>query len=347
MEMWDGWFDAWGEEHHKTSASDYAQVVDDMLKRGSANIYMFIGGTNFGFMSGANHNEKFAPDVTSYDYDALLSECGDVTEKYHAVRKVIQKYTPEILPDIPPNRAKKSYGKVYLTQCAGLFDNLERISSPISAEVPKCMESYGQGYGYIAYQTKLNRDYDEVLLSFESLGDRAQIYINSNLIGIVYINDKDLSIIISAKAGDTLTILCENMGRANFGPKMMRKKGIPGRCLLDGKIHFLWNVYKLPMDNLEKLRYSSDVVKEKTCFYKGYFSVDKVADTFLNLDNFQKGFVIINGFNIGRYWDIGPQKHLYVPASLLKEGRNEIIVFESDGLKGNLEAEFVDFPLIG
>ena len=347
MEMWDGWFDAWGEEHHTTSAEDYARVVDDMLKRGSANIYMFIGGTNFGFMSGANHYEKFAPDVTSYDYDALLSESGDVTEKYHAVRRVVQKYVDENLPDIPPNRAKKSYGKVYLTQSAGLFDNLESISCPVFSEVPKCMEAYGQGYGYIAYRTKLHRDYDNVPLSFESLGDRAQIYINSNLIGIVYVNDEKLSINISAKTGDTLTILCENMGRANFGPKMMRKKGIVGRCLLDGKIHFLWSVYKLPMDNLENLSYSSDVPKEKTCFYKGYFNVDKVADTFLNLDNFQKGFVVINGFNIGRYWEIGPQKHLYVPASLLKEGENEIIVFESDGLKGNLEVEFVEFPLIG
>lgn len=122
---------------------------------------MFIGGTNFGFTSGANHGEKFTPDVTSYDYDALLSECGDVTEKYHAVRNVVKKYVKEELPDIPPNRPKKAFGTVNLTEKAGFFDNLERLSAPIASEVPKCMESYGQGCGYIAYQTKLNRDYED------------------------------------------------------------------------------------------------------------------------------------------------------------------------------------------
>jgi beta-galactosidase len=243
MEMWCGWFDAWGDEkHHCTSAEKYAEVVEDMLKKGSLNMYMFIGGTNFGFTSGANHYEKFAPDVTSYDYDALLSECGDVTPKYYAVRDVVKKYIDGALPEVPPNRLKKEYGKVELTEVGGIFDNLERLSSPIHSEVPKCMESYGQGYGYIAYQTRLNRDYNGAELKFESLGDRAQIYINKNLVGIVYINDEELKIDITAKQGDVLTVLCENMGRTNFGPKMSRKKGIAGRCMLNGKIHFNWDV---------------------------------------------------------------------------------------------------------
>ncbi len=164
--------DAWGDdEHHVTSAEKYAAVVEDMLKKGSLNMYMFIGGTNFGFTSGANHYEKFAPDVTSYDYDALLSECGDVTPKYHVVREVIKKYTDMPLSEIPPNRAKKAYGKVKLAQFGGLFDNLDNLSQPIYSEVPRCMEKYGQGYGYIAYRTVLNREYKNAVLSFESLGD--------------------------------------------------------------------------------------------------------------------------------------------------------------------------------
>ena len=163
MEMWNGWFDAWGDEcHHTTSKEAYAATLDDMLKRGSVNMYMFIGGTNFGFMNGANHGKKFTPDVTSYDYDALLSECADVTEKYYAVKEVIQKYTKEDLPPVPPNREKRAYGKVSLTSCAGLFDNLDILSAPIFSEVPRCMEYYGQGYGYIAYQTKFERDYNDV-----------------------------------------------------------------------------------------------------------------------------------------------------------------------------------------
>lgn len=347
MEMWNGWFDAWGDDkHHTTSAEDYARVVDDMLNKGSLNMYMFIGGTNFGFTSGANHYEKFAPDVTSYDYDALLTECGDVTEKYYAVREVIKKHIDYPLPDVPKNTVKKAYGKVQLTSSQGIFSALDILSTPIHSNVPKPMECYGNGYGYIAYRTKLNRDYDSVSLSFESLGDRAQIYINKDLIDILYINDR-LETKISAKKGDTLTVLCENMGRANFGAKMMRKKGIAGRCLLDGKIHFNWDVYTLPMDNLELLKFNEGERKEKSVFYKGEFNIDDPQDTFLALDNFTKGFATINGFNLGRFWDIGPQKTLYVPASVLRNGKNEIIVFDSDGIKGEALVEFKDKPELG
>ena len=346
MEMWNGWFDAWEDGfHHTTSAEDYAQVVDDMLTRGSLNMYMLIGGTNFGFTSGANHYEKFKPDVTSYDYDAPLTECGDVTPKYMALRQVIQKHTGKELPPVPANRVKKAYGKVKLDTQGGLFDNLDNLSSPQFSNVPKCMEAYGQGYGYIAYTTRLNRDYENVDLFFESLGDRAQVYVNRELAGIVYINDESQSLKISAKEGDVLTILVENMGRANFGPKMMRKKGIAGRLLLGGRVHFNWDVYTLPMDNLDKVVYGGKV-QEKSCFYKGSFDVDTPFDTFLYLDNFTKGFVTINGFNLGRYWEKGPQVSLYVPASVLKAGKNEIVVFESDGIKGEAVVEFKNFPTL-
>lgn len=346
MEMWNGWFDAWGDDkHHTTSAEDYAKVVDDMLTRGSLNMYMFIGGTNFGFTSGANHYETFAPDVTSYDYDAMLTECGDITAKYMAVREVIQKHTGEALPEIPANREKKAYGKVELNESVGFFTALPALSTTIHSDVPKCMEKYGIGYGFIAYRTVLRRDYDNTELSFESLGDRAQIYINDELVDILYINDR-LSTNITARAGDVLTVLCENMGRTNFGPKMMRKKGIAGRCLLGRKIHFDWEVYPLPMDNLDKLTFDGGNFKEKSAFYKGYVEIDEAKDTFLKLDNFTKGFVVLNGFNLGRYWEIGPQRTLYVPASVLKTGRNEIVVFESDGIKGSPVVEFCDKPIL-
>ncbi len=345
MEMWNGWFDAWGDEkHHTTSAEDYAKVVDDMLRRGHLNMYMFIGGTNFGFTSGANHYEKYLPDVTSYDYDAMLTECGDVTEKYMAVREVIKKHINCELPEIPADRVKKAYGKVSLPEKTGIFASLDRLSSPVHSDVPKCMEKYGIGYGYIAYKTVLNRDYNDVNLTLETLGDRAQIYINKTLTDILYINDS-LETSFSAKKGDTLTILCENMGRTNFGPKMMRKKGIAGRCLIDGRIHFHWDVYPLEMNNLKSLVFDGNA-EEKSAFFRGYFDVTECADTFLKLDSFTKGFVTINGFNLGRYWEIGPQVTLFVPKSVLKEGRNEIIVFESDGIKGEAEVEFVATPIL-
>lgn len=306
-------------------------------------MYMFIGGTNFGFTSGANHYEKFTPDVTSYDYDAMLTECGDITPKYLAVREVIKKHVKGELPPIPENKEKRAYGKAILSEKAGFFSNLNNLSSPIFSNVPKCMEAYGQGYGYIAYTTKLNRDYINVPITFAEIGDRALIYVNDTLNGIVYVNDKELKSTINAHKGDTLTVLVENMGRANFGPKMMRKKGIPSRLLIGNNIiHFNWQVYPLPMDNLEKVEYGKHF-NEPSCFLKGKFNVDKVADTFIYLDNFKKGFVMINGFNIGRYWEIGPQRSLYVPASILHEGENEIVVFESDGLKGEAVIEFKNY----
>ena len=345
MEMWNGWFDAWGAEKHiTTSAEDYSVTVCDMLRKGSFNMYMFIGGTNFGFYNGANHNDSigYAPTVTSYDYDALLTECGDITPKYHAVREIIQNYTKENLPEIPPDRPKKAYGKVALCQGAELLDSLDKLSKKHKSAVPQCMEYYDIGYGYIAYRTRLNRDYKDAVLSFEDIGDRAQIYINNTLTGIVYVNDEKLSLSFNAKEGDILTVLCENMGRTNFGYKMMRKKGIVGRCLLDGKIHFDWNVYPLPMNNLEKLAFKETLPQQPSAFYRGFFEADEIADTFLRFDNLRKGFVMINGFNIGRYWEKGPQRTLYGPASLLKQGRNEIIIFESDGIKGSAEIELTD-----
>lgn len=343
MELWNGWFDAWGDdEHHTTSATEYAKVVDEMLARGSLNMYMFIGGTNFGFTSGANHDSSYRPQTTSYDYDALLTECGDITEKYRLVRNVIQKHIDYTLPEIPKNRKKHSYGKVQLTKFASLIDNLDNISKPVFSNIPKPMEEYGIGTGYIAYTTILNRDYENVPLKIEDVGDRADVYIDKTLVGIVYTNDDTNEICISAKAGDKLTILCENMGRANFGSKMMRKKGILGRCLIDHRVHFDWDVYPVPMDNLELLKFSENISAENSDFFGGYFEIDETFDTYLKLDNFKKGFVVINGFNIGRFWETGPQKTLYVPASILKPGKNEILVFDSDGIKGEPSVEFVE-----
>ena len=349
MEMWNGWFDTWGDEkHHTRSAEDYAKAIDDMLFYGSVNMYMFIGGTNFGFFTGALHTDRYMPIVTSYDYDALLTECGDITEKYLAVRNVIAKYIDKTLPPVPKNREKASYGKFSATASAELFENLENLSAAIYSEVPECMENYGCGYGYIVYRTILNRDYCNSTISFESIGDRAQIYINDEYKGMAYINEPAYEVAFSAKRGDILSVVCENMGRTNFGPKMMRKKGIVGRCLIDGKIHFGWNVYPLPMDNLEKLSFCDTAAYGAKTFYKFEFNiVCEPKDTFLRTENFKKGFVVLNGFNLGRYWEIGPQKTLYVPKSLLKAEKNELIIFESEGLKGKPIIEFTDTPELG
>lgn len=346
MELWNGWFDHWGEIHHTTDANAYAKTLDVMLKKGNANMYMFIGGTNYGFMNGANHYDTYEPTITSYDYDALLTECGDTTPKYFAVRDVIKKYVNYPLPDVPENRQKGAFGKITLDEVAGLLDNLSNLSTPIESEVPKNMESYDQGYGYIMYKTTLNRDYVNSTIWFESLGDRANVYVNDDQIGVVYVNDKDTSIKFSAKSGDVLYVLCENMGRTNFGDKMMRKKGIAGRCLIDGKIHFGWEVYTLPMDDLTRLVYKNTLPKEKSAFFKGKLLIDEPKDTFMLPANFKKGFVVVNGFNVGRFWDVGPQRTLYLPETILKKGVNEIIVFDSDGTDAKPTIKFIDKPIL-
>ena len=347
MEMWDGWFDAWGcGAHHTTDAEAYAETVGDMLRVGSVNMYMFIGGTNFGFMSGANHGDTFAPDVTSYDYDALLTECGDVTAKYRAVREVVRQYADEPLPPIPPDREKRRYGTVPLTESAALLPHLEALSKPIPTAVPRPMETFGEGYGYIAYRTTLRRQYRYTKLAVEELGDRAQIYKNEELLGIFYI-DGQTELRFDAEPGDTLTILVENMGRTNFGSKMMRKKDIAGRVLFDGKIHFGWEAFPLPMRNVSALSFAAGEPSSPSAFWRGTLRVDEPADTFLRTDGFRKGFVLLNGFNLGRFWEIGPQKTLYVPKSLLHPGDNEIILFTSDGRSGDAAVTFTDTPDLG
>ncbi len=348
MEMWCGWFDAWEDGyHHTTSAEAYARAVSDMLKRGSLNIYMFIGGTNFGFTNGANHTDRFLPDVTSYDYDAVLTECGDITDKYIRLREVISEYTDRPLPDIPKNREKRAYGKVSLTEYADLLSSLDAISSPVYTNLPKPMEYYGQGYGYILYRTVLRRDYTDATISFAEIGDRAHVFIGDSLKKILYINDSTPhEVIFSAKEGDRLSILVENMGRTNFGEKMMRKKGIAGRVLIDGRLHFGWDAYPLPMESLDALRFSERGSGVRG-FFRGSFTVEECCDSFLRTDGFTKGFVMINGFNLGRFWCVGPQRTLYVPRSVLKAGENEIILFESDEIRGECKVEFTNKPDLG
>lgn len=348
MEMWNGWFDAWGDEkHHTTSAEDYAKTVDDMLSRGSLNMYMFIGGTNFGFTSGANHTKTFTPDVTSYDYDALLTEAGDVTEKYYAVRKVIQKHFKKALPPVPGDRPKKAYGKVSASACADLFENIDRLAAPIETEVPMNAEYYGVGYGYTLYETTLNRDYADAPLSFQEIGDRAHVFVDRKWVATLYVNEPPYNTSVTAKAGSVLSVLVENMGRTNYGPKMMRKKGLVGRVLLDNKIHFGWKAYPLPMDNLEQLQFQPGCEADCLPFYRFAFDISQPCDTFLKLEGFGKGFAVLNGFNLGRFWKIGPQRTLFVPGALLKEGQNTLIVFETEGKVADPTVEFVNKPELG
>lgn len=351
-EYWCGWFDHWYDGHHVRDAKELAGLFRDMIDAGaSLNFYMFHGGTNFGFMNGANYYDTYEPTITSYDYNALLSEAGDLTPAYFEVRKIIEELNGEKLPGLTvKNSEKAAYGKVKLAERCSVFDALKMISSPVHTAAPKFMEDIGQYYGYTMYSTVLTGPIDKKELKFDAVHDRAVVYLDGEYQGYFERSRHTDKIEIGLGKGETarLDILCENMGRVNYGPKIMDRKGIRG-VRFDLAYHFGWDMYPLPMNNLSKLEFKSEEGETDTAsFFRGYLDIDgEPADTFIRLDGFHKGIVVVNGFNLGRYFnDAGPQKTLYCPAPVLKSGRNEIIVFESDSVQDET-IEFTDTPELG
>ncbi len=349
MEFWVGWFDSWGcGEHHTADAEGHAKNLQEILERGSVNIYMFEGGTNFGFMNGSNYYDVLTPDVTSYDYDAVLTEWGDTTKKYELFREVISKFReiPEVT--LSTKIEKKSYGKAELTGKVSLAAALKDIAVPVESVTPMSMEQLGQGYGYTLYTTELKKEGGMEKIRLYGANDRARIYLDGKDVATLFdrelLGEKQFETLVK---GTKLEILMENMGRVNFGPMLEKQhKGIKDAVVINGHQHYYWTQYTLSMDNLEKLVYENDVTEGVPAFYRFEFDAETTADTFLDLTGFGKGCVIVNGVNIGRYWEIGPQLRLYIPGPLLKTGKNEIIVFETEGKA----AEYVtlsDEPKIG
>lgn len=360
-EFWVGWFDSWGcGTHHTTDVKASADDLRAILHRGSVNIYMFHGGTNFGFMNGSNYYEALTPDVTSYDYDALLTEDGQVTAKYLAFQEVIREFLPQgtVLPTLPPAIPRKAYAAVEETGVAALFDVLDRIAKPVESLHPQPMEALGQGYGYTLYRSIIQTDMKVDKFRIWDANDRAKVFVNREHFLTLYdrelLDEKEVQ--WHVPAGSTMDILMENMGRVNFGVRMrQQRKGIAGDVLLNGHFHTRWQQYVLPLkgETLADIPFAStgelhegpDTPNEPS-FFRFAFFVDVAADTFLDLSGWGKGCAFINGVNIGRFWEIGPQKRLYVPAPLLREGKNECIVFETEGIR-NRSISFEREPYLG
>lgn len=338
MEFWNGWFDHWGEEHHTRTAQDAVDAMNEILDQnddnGNINFYMFHGGTNFGFTAGANHYGKHQPTVTSYDYDSPLSECGDMTEKYYMVKEALAKRLGKAEEIEVHNLAKKAYGEVELTKKASLFSNLENLSTKVKSPFTMSMEELKLPVGFVMYSTVLRGEFDNQPLRVDEMNDRALIYINGKLSGII---DKALEIedeiMLSFKEGDNvkLDILVENMARTNFGHEIGEKKGIASGVRIGDVHHSGFTMYPMELNDLSKLEYGEEV-KGQPVFLQGEFIADKCVDTFIRLDGFKKGVVYIGDINLGRYWnDVGPQKTLYIPAPFMKQGTNKITVFELEG----------------
>ena len=334
-EFWVGWFDHWGNGGHmRGNLEQSVKDLDKMLELGHVNIYMFEGGTNFGFMNGSNYYDELTPDVTSYDYDAVLTEDGQITEKYNRYKEVIQKYReiPEV--HFSTKITRKAYGTLHVQDKVSLFSVINDLSTPVSNSFPQSMEQLGQNYGYILYHSTLHTENRIDKIRLWEANDRANIFINKKPVKILYdrelLEEQDLN--IAFEQNSDFDILVENMGRVNFGPRMEhQRKGIAQCVQLDGHMHNHWLQYTLPLDNIEKVDFTKEYEKGLPGFYRFTLTVNEPADTFLAFDGWGKGCIFVNGFHIGRFWEIGPQKRLYIPAPLLKNGQNEIIVFETDG----------------
>ena len=334
-EFWVGWFDHWGNGGHmRGNLEESTRDLDKMLELGHVNIYMFEGGTNFGFMNGSNYYDELTPDVTSYDYDAVLTEAGDFTEKYEKYRQVIGKYTQLPQVHFSSKIRKKTYGTLKVQEKVGLFEALKDISVPVKNTFPIPMEKLDQSYGYILYRTALEREQNLEKIRLWGANDRANIFVEQKPVAALYDRQllEEVQVNADFEAGATMDILVENMGRVNFGPRMeYQRKGIEGCVQLNGHMHYNWEMYTLPLDNLEKLDFTKGYEEGRPGFYRFTFEVEEAGDTFLDFAGWGKGCAFLNGFNLGRFWEIGPQKRLYIPAPLLKKGTNEIIMFETDG----------------
>ncbi len=332
-EYWDGWFDHWGEKHHTTNAQSQADELDWILRQGySISLYMFHGGTSFGWMNGANYDGKnYQPDVTSYDYDAPLDESGRPTLKFALFRKVIQNATGVQPPPIPAVNPTIAVPAFHLDDSRSLWQSLPQ---PVESKELLSMEDLNQSYGYILYRTVIPDPVSGELM-LDQLHDYAQIYANGVLIGTL---DRRLAqdrLAIDLKDRNTrLDILVENSGRINF-TVMMRgeRQGITNQVTLNGNPLTGWQIYPLPMADPDTLSFTSQPCSGP-CFYRGTFDLHATGDTFLYTGNFTKGFVWVNGHPLGRIWNIGPQKALYLPGVWLQRGENRVIVFELRGTPG-------------
>ncbi|SHK71731.1 beta-galactosidase [Clostridium cavendishii DSM 21758] len=338
MEFWIGWFDNWGGEHKRRDPEDATKEFDDLLKLGHANVYMYHGGTNFGFMNGCSLHGEIDPQTTSYDYDALLTEWGDITSKYEGFKSVISKYReiPEV--QFSTTIKKVNLGEVKLTRKVSLFNTLDTLSKPVYSENTLNMEKLDQNYGYILYRSNLGKKRDLEKFKIVSADDRVQLFVNQNHITTQYQTTLGENIPISLdKENDNIVdILVENVGRINYGAKLVstsQRKGIKDGVMVDIHYHSGWNHYSLELNNIENIDFSLGYKENTPAFYEYTFNIseDNMGDTFLNLEGFGKGSAFINNFNLGRFWEIGPVNYLYIPAPLLKKGENKIIIFETEG----------------
>ncbi len=343
-EFWDGWFDHWGGKHGVTNAANEAANLDWMLRQGySVSLYMFHGGTSFGWMNGANSDGKnYEPDVTSYDYDAPLDESGRPKPKYFTFRDVIAKATGITPPPVPTVSPTMKILEFKLEESVSLW---KVLPNPVHSEQILSMEDLDQAYGYILYRKQLAGPVEGDLV-LDELHDYAQIYLDYKLVGTLdrRLGQSRLPVKVSSN-GAQLDILVENTGRINFNIVLRQeRKGITKQVTLAGKPLLGWDSFSLPMEHTLSLPFTRTPCIGP-CFHRGGFHVDERADTFLDTSAFTKGALWLGwlgGQPLGRIWGIGPQQTLYVPGPFLLSHPEfqSVVVFE-------LNSADVPYTLIG
>jgi beta-galactosidase len=360
-EFYPGWLSHWAEPFPQVSASDIARQTDAYLKNDvSINYYMVHGGTNFAFTAGANYDKKrdIQPDLTSYDYDAPISEAGWVTPKYDSIRNVIQQYVKHRLPEPPARIPVIEIPSIRLEKVADLLSYTERLQ-PVTGNTPMTFEQLEQGYGDVLYTRQFNQPISGTL-SIPGLRDYATIYIDGEKVGELNRNTQTYEMEINVPFNATLQILVENMGRINYGSEIVHNtKGIISPVTIAGnEISGNWNMYRLPMNEVPDLTKwgTRNVVKNGTpqakrlagcpVLYEGTFTLNETGDTFIDMENWGKGIIFVNGHNIGRYWNVGPQQTLYIPGVWLKKGENKIVIFEQQNDVQPTEVKTVKTPVL-
>ncbi|KAK8797154.1 hypothetical protein WA158_004364 [Blastocystis sp. Blastoise] len=340
-EFYPGWLDHWGEGHHRVSTESIVKTLDEMLAVGaSVNFYMYIGGTNFAWFAGANGGgDSYQSDPTNYDYDAPLSECTDATSKLYAIREVIKKYIPVREFEVK-NYTKAAFGDVKFTQGVSFWDAFEKIArKPVESEQPIATELLDHDYGYVLYTTQVN---ETGTVKIPTIRDQAYVYINKKYVGVHHRSDSNKEYTIN-ETGE-LEILVEVLGRINYDPQMQERHGLPKGVLLNGKqINGFLN-YVIDLSDISKVEFKDELPTQLPVFYKTEFAAHKIADTFLYYKGWGKGVAWVNGFNLGRYWQNGPQFTLYTPSPIVRP-QNELIILETEKIADKMT--FQDYPIIG
>lgn len=342
-EFYPGWLDHWGEPHASVDASVVQASLDTMLKSGAnVNIYMVHGGTSFGFEAGAN-DPPFQPNPTSYDYDAPISEAGDLTPKFFALKSVIDKHFNQVPHplNVTISSPKGNYGEIKLKAAKNI---LHDKTHEIKSAAPLTFEAIHQAYGLVKYQKEIEEQVtNPALLKISEVHDRGYVYIDGHFQGILSRMANIDSMPISVQKGQSLQIIVENQGRICYGPGINDFKGITSNVTLNGKSLEGWAMTGYPMTNLDHEE-SDDLdheilknAKGAMTFWTGKFRIpchETIAkDTFLNLKGWSKGIAFLNGINLGRYWPImGPQQTLYVPGCWIKPRcqTNNLVLFEQE-----------------